>query len=325
MATRRAGLGVAVVKGLSELILFGALLAAAWSRTPAGAVGHNLLVRWQGGEAVDVLARFRTGPPPGLEEAIAAALTVPPPVRVRDAPMPGVSVALRARLSEADAEAIEALLNENDLETALERHLIGEPLRQRAIRRARAAGAAQPEQYTSHRAYLPAQAAAEVDALRGEIPPMATALSLLWPVSVSARISSPFGYRIHPTLKTRTLHNGVDIAVPSGTPVHAAGSGSVRSAAENGVSGRYVVLDHGHGVTTSYAHGDVLHVSRRDTVGAGELIMDSGSTGRSTGPHLHFILKINGTAIDPLPFRLTRPERSTAAPSAPGLAATAPQ
>ena len=67
------------MKGLSELVLFGALLAAAWSRTPAGAVGHNLLVRWQGGEAVDVLARFRTGPPPGLEEAIAAALTVAEP------------------------------------------------------------------------------------------------------------------------------------------------------------------------------------------------------------------------------------------------------
>ncbi|MFT5682612.1 MAG: murein DD-endopeptidase, partial [Myxococcota bacterium] len=164
-----------------------------------------------------------------------------------------------------------------------------------------------PEHYAAHRAYLPSQEAAEVDALLDAVPPMATALSLLWPVSDEARISSPFGYRDHPTLKKRKFHNGVDIAVPIGTPVHAAGSGKVSGAKENNVSGRYVVLNHGHGVTTSYCHGDVLHVSRGDPVDAGTLIMDSGNTGRSTGPHLHFILKINGTAIDPLPFRRSSP------------------
>lgn len=295
------------MKGLSELVLFAAVVTAAWSRTPAGAVGHNLLVRWQGGEPVDVLARFRTGPPPGLEAAIAVALTTPPPEVTPDGPMPGVGVALRARLPEADAAAIEVLMAEDDLETALERHLIGDTLRQRAIRRARSAGASAPERYAAHRAYLPSREAAEVDALLDEIPPMATALSLMWPVSTEARISSPFGYRDHPTLKKRKFHNGVDVAVPIGTPVHAAGGGRVSGAKENNVSGRYVVLDHGHGVTTSYCHGDVLHVSRGDSVDAGSLIMDSGNTGRSTGPHLHFILKINGTAIDPLPFRRVSP------------------
>ncbi len=290
------------MRGLSELFLFVAVITAAWSRTPAGAVGHNLLVRWQGGEPVDVLARFRTGPPPGLEEAIAVALTAPMP-QTPDGEAPGISAALRARLSEADAVAVEALMASDDLETALERHLIGDELRQRAIRRAQSAGAAQAERYAAHRAYLPAREAAQIDSLLDEIPPMATALSLLWPVSTEARISSPFGYRDHPTLKRRKFHNGVDIAVPIGTPVHAAGGGVVAGAKENSVSGRYVVLDHGHGVTTSYCHGDVLHVSRGDTVASGALIMDSGNTGRSTGPHLHFILKINDTAIDPLPFR----------------------
>ena len=291
------------MRGISELVLFVAVITAAWNRTPAGAVGHNLMVKWQGGEPVDVLARFRTGPPPGLEEAIAIALSAPQPAVIPGGPSPGITAALRTRLSESDAAAIEALLEDDDLETALERHLIGEELRQRAIRRAEAAGAAQPERYAVHRSYLPAREAAEVDALIDEIPPLATALSLLWPVSADARISSPFGYRNHPTLKKRKFHNGVDIASPTGTPVHAAGGGTVRGAKENNVSGRYVVLDHGHGVTTSYCHGDVLHVSRGDPVAIGELIMDSGSTGRSTGPHLHFILKINGTAIDPLPFR----------------------
>ena len=146
---------------------------------------------------------------------------------------------------------------------------------------------------------------------------MATALSLMWPVSVDARISSPFGYRIHPTLKTKKFHNGVDVAIPIGTPVHAAGSGSVSGARENSVSGRYVVLDHGHGVTTSYCHGDLLHVSRGQSVAAGALIMDSGNTGRSTGPHLHFVLKINGTAIDPLPFRRPPPPAPANEPALP--------
>ena len=290
------------MKGLSELVLFAAVITAAWSRTPAGAVGHNLMVRWRGGEPTDVLARFRTGPPPGLEQAIAVALSAPPAEATDGSSRPGISAALHARLSEADAAAIEVMMESMDLETALERHTIGDELRDRAIRRARSAGAANPEQYATHRPYLPAQQAAEVDALIEEIPPMATALSLMWPVSQEARISSPFGYRNHPTLGKRKFHNGVDIAIPTDTPVHAAGGGEV---AETAISGRHIVLDHGYGVTTGYFHGDILHVEMGDVVEQGVLIMDSGSTGRVTGPHLHFVLKINDKTIDPALFHIS--------------------
>jgi murein DD-endopeptidase MepM/ murein hydrolase activator NlpD len=116
-------------------------------------------------------------------------------------------------------------------------------------------------------------------------------------------VSSGFGPRHHPTLKRAKMHEGVDIALPIGTPVHAAGPARVARAREDAVNGRHVILDHGHRVRTAYCHGDALHVSKGDRVEQGEPILDSGNTGRSTGPHLHFGLRIGGRPVDPAPFR----------------------
>jgi len=142
--------------------------------------------------------------------------------------------------------------------------------------------------------------------LAGQALALGTAASLGWPVSEHARIVSPFGEREHPTLGGVRLHRGVDIAVPEGTRVLATGDGLVRRASEDSVNGRCVVLDHGHGVTTAYLHNEALLVDAGDQVARGDAISRSGSTGRSTGPHLHYQLEIAGIAVDPLLFRRAR-------------------
>ncbi len=142
--------------------------------------------------------------------------------------------------------------------------------------------------------------------LAGQALALGTAASLGWPVSERARIVSPFGEREHPTLGGVRMHRGVDLAVPEGTLVAATGAGLVRRASEDAVNGRCVVLDHGHGVTTAYLHNEALLVDAGDPVARGQPISRSGSTGRSTGPHLHYQLEIAGVAVDPLLFRRAR-------------------
>jgi murein DD-endopeptidase MepM/ murein hydrolase activator NlpD len=132
---------------------------------------------------------------------------------------------------------------------------------------------------------------------------LTTAFGLKWPVSELARISSPFGYRIHPTLRTRKLHTGVDISVPEGTQVHAVEAGTVRRASEDSVNGKVLIIDHGRGVTTAYCHNSELLVRVGQRVAVGELIAHSGNTGRSTGPHLHYQLELASQPVDPLRFR----------------------
>ena len=120
------------------------------------------------------------------------------------------------------------------------------------------------------------------------------------------RLSSPFGDRNHPVLGVDRLHKGVDLSVPVGTPVHAAGAARVRRASEDDVNGRILVLDHGHGVSTLYLHNDALLVGRGSTVARQEVVAKSGNTGRSTGPHLHYQLELGGTAVDPMKYRAAR-------------------
>ena len=294
------------MKGYSELFLFVAVCAAAWTRTPLGAIGHNLTARWHGGETVSVLDHFRTEIPAQLQHSLQEAFTQIPPPPPPPAPTVAAETqraAVRAHLGDEALAAVDALLAEgHDFEAALEIHAIGAELRDRAIARARAAGAREPERLDSHSRYLPAQAAQAAQAGVSEVASLATVLDLRWPVDPAARISSPFGERMHPILKRRKFHNGVDVSVPTGTPIHAAGDGRVVRAREDDVSGKYVVLSHGHGVTTSYCHGSIHRAAEGAEVAQGDLILDSGSTGRSTGPHLHFTLKIGGRATDPIFF-----------------------
>ncbi len=123
---------------------------------------------------------------------------------------------------------------------------------------------------------------------------------LLFPTQ--GRITSPFGMRVHPILGYSKLHAGVDISAPSGTEIFAAGSGEVIGAGVAGGYGNRVVIDHGGGLATLYAHQSRMVVSVGDTVIAGDLIGYVGSTGLSTGPHLHFETRENATPVDPLKY-----------------------
>jgi murein DD-endopeptidase MepM/ murein hydrolase activator NlpD len=116
----------------------------------------------------------------------------------------------------------------------------------------------------------------------------------IWPVS--GTLTSGFGYR------WGRMHEGIDIAVPEGTPIRAAKAGTVAIAAYTGGYGNYTCVDHGGGVSSCYGHQSSYAVSSGDSVAQGEVIGYSGNTGSSTGPHLHFEIRVNGSAVDPLGY-----------------------
>ena len=123
-----------------------------------------------------------------------------------------------------------------------------------------------------------------------------------WPTAGYTRISSPFGYRIHPVYKVKKMHSGIDIDAPSGATIAAANSGKVILAGWNGGYGNCIIIDHGDGIATLYGHQSKILVSVGDKVGKGDTIGKVGSTGVSTGPHLHFEVRKDGTAINPMPY-----------------------
>ena len=122
-----------------------------------------------------------------------------------------------------------------------------------------------------------------------------------WPVPGHHRITSPFGYRVHPILGYRKLHTGIDISAPSGTPVIVAGSGTVIASRFMGGYGNCIMVDHGSKVTV-YAHLSGRAVSVGQSVSAGQTIGYVGSTGMSTGPHLHFEVRVNGSLQNPVNY-----------------------
>jgi murein DD-endopeptidase MepM/ murein hydrolase activator NlpD len=120
------------------------------------------------------------------------------------------------------------------------------------------------------------------------------------------RITSHFGHRSDPFHGRRKFHSGIDIGAPAGTPIQAVRPGRVVFAGEAGTYGNLVVVEHADGLETRYAHARDVHVRVGQRVGRGESLGTVGSTGRSTGPHLHFEVRRGGRAVDPLPF-LSRP------------------
>ena len=120
-----------------------------------------------------------------------------------------------------------------------------------------------------------------------------------FPAPSYTRISDDYGNRIHPILGVSQFHNGVDLAAPGGSPILAAYNGKVVAADYSGSMGNYIMIDHGDGLYTIYMHASALYVSKGATVTKGQKIAAVGSTGRSTGNHLHFSVRLNGSYVSP--------------------------
>ena len=120
-----------------------------------------------------------------------------------------------------------------------------------------------------------------------------------WPCPNYTRISDDYGMRMHPILHVEKFHNGIDLAAPSGSPILAAYDGEVIAADYNSSMGNYIMINHGGGLITIYMHASKLYVSKGTMVARGEKIAGVGTTGRSTGNHLHFGVRLNGEYVSP--------------------------
>ena len=156
--------------------------------------------------------------------------------------------------------------------------------------------------------YAAAQAEAEAIIAAAEAAASSSATStytggvFTWPAPGNSRITSYFGDREAPTAGASSNHKGLDIACNTGDPIVAAAAGTVIVSTYNYAEGNYICIDHGGGVVTVYMHNSALLVSVGELVVAGQQIAQAGSTGYSTGPHLHFGVRIDGTYVDPLGY-----------------------
>ena len=188
---------------------------------------------------------------------------------------------LETKLSEYKAQA--------EQYAALERQAIA---KEEAARAAAAAAASSSSKSTSN----------STTSYSGAVTSTYSGGKLGWPCPASSRITSQYGYRI--LFGVRDFHTGIDIGAGTGSNIVAAESGTVILAAYgwNGGYGNYMILSHGNGVTTRYAHASALYVSAGQTVTKGQVIGAVGTTGNSTGPHLHFEVRINGAHQNPLNY-----------------------
>lgn len=126
--------------------------------------------------------------------------------------------------------------------------------------------------------------------------------AMIWPIPGYSQITSQFGMRVHPITGAYKLHTGMDVSAPIGASFVAAANGIVSKATYNTAYGNMVIIDHGGGVQTLYAHGSEIIAQIGQTVSAGDEILKVGSTGYSTGPHAHFEIRINGQTVNPVDY-----------------------
>lgn len=133
---------------------------------------------------------------------------------------------------------------------------------------------------------------------------MLAAIPAIMPVAIKdfGRISAGYGWRIHPIYKTRKFHDGMDFTGKIGTPIYATGDGKVKVVKKERGYGKKIVIDHGFGYKTVYAHLDSYRVRRGQKVKRGEIIGELGNTGISTGPHLHYEVRKNGKSLNPINY-----------------------
>jgi len=131
--------------------------------------------------------------------------------------------------------------------------------------------------------------------------PQKVSIPSLVPVD-GVKLTSDYGMRWHPVLGGRRQHKGVDLAAPIGTPIHAAADGMVERADWFSGYGLYVAIEHGGEIETRYGHMSRLNVAAGQMVHKGDIIGYVGTTGRSTGPHLHYEVRVAGEAVNPMPY-----------------------
>ena len=133
---------------------------------------------------------------------------------------------------------------------------------------------------------------------------MLSSIPAIMPLAIKdfGRISAGFGWRIHPIYKTRKFHDGMDFTGKIGLPIYATGDGVVKSVGNQRGYGKKIVVDHGYGYQTIYAHLSGYNVKRRQKVKRGEVIGFLGNTGKSTGPHLHYEVRKNNKSLDPINY-----------------------
>jgi murein DD-endopeptidase MepM/ murein hydrolase activator NlpD len=137
-------------------------------------------------------------------------------------------------------------------------------------------------------------------------PQSSPAAAMQWPVA--GTVTSAFGERKNPMGAGEDFHPGLDIAANEGAPIAAAAAGRVIGAGRDGGYGNLIVIDNGNGVTTRYGHCSQIFARVGDTVAAGQTIGAVGSTGHSTGPHLHFEVRVNDNPVDPQQFVTVNPQ-----------------
>lgn len=154
-------------------------------------------------------------------------------------------------------------------------------------------------------AIAPATAVAAAPAARGVGAPIfgrgKVSIPSRMPVEGSA-LTSSYGMRTHPVLGGRRAHKGVDLAMPTGTPIYATADGTISRADWYSGYGLYIAIEHGGDIQTRYGHMSRLNVAAGQEVRKGDIIGYVGSTGRSTGPHLHYEVRISGAAVNPVPY-----------------------
>lgn len=143
--------------------------------------------------------------------------------------------------------------------------------------------------------------ASQVNSLGSSFSPASVSIPSRMPVD-GASLTSGFGMRTHPVLGGRRQHRGVDLSMPTGTPVYATADGVVSKAEWFSSYGLYISVEHGASLQTRFGHLSRLNVAAGQQVKKGDLIGYVGSTGRSTGPHLHYEVRIAGTAVNPVPY-----------------------
>ncbi len=148
------------------------------------------------------------------------------------------------------------------------------------------------------RPFAPAALDARATALAARLPD----LPLATPLRTEYRMSSSFGFRVHPITGVPTLHAGLDLVAPRGTPIFATGTGRVLRAGVAGGYGNMVEIQHAEGLVTRYGHMDTIAVTEGQAVTAGSVLGTLGSTGASTGPHVHYEIRRGGQPVDPMPF-----------------------